>query len=96
MGCIIAIVILGIFICLLSVLRHMNGYFVGTIIYEDDITLLGPIRSSILSMLNVCCVYAKNIDYFIQSGEKQLYIFPAHPNSLPLHFMKTNILFVHC
>ena len=27
---------------------HMNGYFVGAVIYADDITLLGPTRSSIL------------------------------------------------
>ena len=28
---------------------HMNGYFVGAVIYAGDITLLGPTRSSILS-----------------------------------------------
>ena len=27
---------------------HMNGYFVGAVIYADAITLLGPIRYSIL------------------------------------------------
>ena len=26
---------------------HMNGYLVGSVIYADDITLLGPTRSSI-------------------------------------------------
>ena len=41
---------------------HMNGYFVGAVIYADDITLLGPTRSSILSMLSVCDVYARNMD----------------------------------
>ena len=40
----------------------MNGYFVGAVIYADDITLLGPTRSSILSMLSVCDVYARNMD----------------------------------
>ena len=35
---------------------HMNGYFVGGVIYADGITLLCPTRSSILSMLNVCDV----------------------------------------
>ena len=34
-------------------------------------------RSSILSMLNVCDVYAREYWYFIQSGENQLYIFPS-------------------
>ena len=33
---------------------HMNGYFVGAVIYADDITLLGLTRSSILSILNKC------------------------------------------
>ena len=36
---------------------HMNGCFVGAVIYVDDITLLGPTRTSILSMLNVSDVY---------------------------------------
>ena len=40
----------------------MNGYFVGAVIYADDITLFGLTRSSNLSMLNVCDVYARNMD----------------------------------
>ena len=31
-----------------NVACHMNGYFVRAVIYADDITLLGPTRSSIL------------------------------------------------
>ena len=38
----------------------MNSYFVGLVIYSDDITLLGPTRSNILSMLNAEICY-KNI-----------------------------------
>ena len=62
---------------------HMNGYFVGAVIYADDIILLGPTRSSILSMLNVCDVYARNIYILFNSAKKQLYIFPRH---IPIHF----------
>ena len=66
----------------------MNGYFVGAVIYADDITLLGPTRSSILSMLSVCDVYARNMDILFN---------PAYPNSLPgfpLHFMNTDLVFI--
>ena len=41
---------------------YMNGYFMGAVICADYITLLGPTRSSILSILNVCDVYARNMD----------------------------------
>ena len=51
----------------------MNGYFVGAVIYADDITLLGPTRSSILSMLNVCDVYARYMDIVFN---------PAKPNCI--------------
>ena len=55
-------------------------------------------RSSILSMQNVCDVYARNMDMDILNSAKTNCIFsPAHPNSLPglpLHFMNTDIVFV--
>ena len=60
--------------------RHMNGYFVGAVIYADDITLLGPTRSSILSMLNVCDVYARNIDIFSNPAKTNCIFSPSHPN----------------
>ena len=73
---------------------HMNGYFVGAVIYADDITLLGPTRSSILSMLNVCDVYAKNV---FNPAKTNCIFSPPYANSLPglpLHFMNTDIVFV--
>ena len=76
---------------------HMNGYFVGAVIYADDITLLAPIRSGILSMLNVCDVYARNMDFIFNPAKTNCIFFPACPNSLPglpLHFMNTDIVFV--
>ena len=76
---------------------HMNGYFVGAVIYADDITLLGPTRSSILSMLSVCDVYARNMDILFNPAKTNCIFFPAYPTSLlglPLHFMNTDIVFV--
>ena len=37
----------------------MNGNFVGAVIYADDITLMGPTRGNIISILNECDVYAR-------------------------------------
>ena len=76
---------------------HMNGYFVGAVIYADDITLLGPTRYSILLMLNVCDVYARNMDILLNPAKNTCIFFPAYPNllpGLPLHFMNTEIVFV--
>ena len=76
---------------------HMNGYFVGAVIYADDITLLGPTRSSILSMLSVCDVYARNKDILFNPAKTNSIFSPAYPTSLPglpLHFMNTDIVFV--
>ena len=60
----------------------MNGYFVGAVIYADNITLLGPTRSSILSMLSVCDVYARNMDIY-SIRRKPIVYFPQH---IPIHF----------
>ena len=76
---------------------HMNSYFVRAVIYADDITLLGPTRSSILSMLNVADVYARNMDILFHQPKTNCIFFPAHHNSLlglPLHFMNTDIVFL--
>ena len=60
---------------------HMNGYFVGTVIYADDITLLGPTRSSILSILNVCDVYARNMDILFNPAKTNCII----SQHIPIH-----------
>ena len=73
----------------------MNGYFVGAVFYADDITLLGPTRSSILAMLKVCDVYARNMDILFNPAKTNCIFFPSHPNSLPglpLHFLNTGIV----
>ena len=68
----------------------MNSYFVGAVIYADNTTLLCPTRSSILSMLNICDMYARNMDIFLFNPAKTNCIFSsAHPKSLLgllLHF----------
>ena len=48
-------------------------------------------------MLNVCDVYARNMDISFNPAKTNCIYFPAHPNSLPglpLHFMNTDILCV--
>ena len=75
----------------------MNGYCVEAVFIADDITLLGPTRSSILSMLNVCDIYARNIDILFKQAKTNCIFSPAHPNSLPglpLHFMNTAVVCV--
>ena len=70
----------------------MNGYFVDAVIYADDITLLGPIHSSILSRLNVCDVYARKMDILL-TRRKPIFKFPQHiPPSLPWHFLNIDIV----
>ena len=75
----------------------MNGYFVGAVIYADDITFLGTTRSSILSMLNVCDVYVRSMDILFNPANTNCIFSPAHPNSLPglpLHFMNTDVVII--
>ena len=72
-------------------------YYYYIIIYADDITLLGPTCSSILSMLSVCDIYARNMDILFNPAKTNCIFFPAYPTSLPglpLHFMNTDIVFV--
>ena len=57
----------------------MNGYFVRDSIYADGITLLGPTRSSILSMLNVCDIYARNMDIVFNQAKTHCIFPPSHP-----------------
>ena len=48
-------------------------------------------------MLNVCDVYARNMDILFNPAKTNCIFFPAYPNSLPglpLHFMNTEIVFV--
>ena len=76
---------------------HWNGYFVGAVIYADDIILLGSTRSFILSMLNGCDVYVRNMDILFYSAKTNCIFSPVHLNSLPgipLHFMNTDIVCV--
>ena len=58
----------------------MHAFFVEAIIYTDAITLLGPTRSSILSMLNVFDVYGRNMDILLNLSKTNCIFPPAHPN----------------
>ena len=64
---------------------HMNGQFVGTFIYADDITILAPSHSSLQSMLTICDQYAsknknKNIFISINNDIANLYIEENYTN----------------
>ena len=69
----------------------MNGYFVGAVIYADDITLLGLPRSSILSMLNVCDVYARNMDILFNSANTNC----ISPSTSQFTFRTSNTKFMN-
>ena len=46
----------------------MNGQFVGTFIYADDITILAPYHSSLQSMLTICDQYASRHHLIFMCG----------------------------
>ena len=62
---------------------HMNGYFVGAVIYADDIKLLGPTRYSILAMLNLCDAYARNMVILFNPSKTNCIVSPQH---IQIHF----------
>jgi len=76
---------------------HMNGHFVGAIIYADDITLLGPTRSSVVSLLDVCAEYATKHDILFNPSKTTCMYFSPYPSSLPgkmLSFMNADVSYV--
>ena len=55
------------------------------VIFAVEITVVGPTRSCILSMLNVCDVYARIMDILVNHAKTNCIFFPG----LPLHFLNT-------
>ena len=55
----------------------MNGYFVEAVICEDEITLMGPTPSSIMSLLNECDAYARK-HYIVFNPVKTNCTSPPH------------------
>ena len=73
---------------------HINGHFVGAVIYADDITLLGPTRDSIKSLLSVCHTYAQRHDIIFNPTKTTCTYFSSNRTSSlgsPISFMDTVI-----
>ena len=57
---------------------HMNSHFVGSVIYADDITLLGPTRNSVMALLDICSNYAHDHDIIFNPSKTTCIHFPCH------------------
>ena len=57
---------------------HMNGQFVGTFIYADDITILDLSHSSLQSMLTICDQYASRHNLIFNPTKTIFMFFPAN------------------
>ena len=76
---------------------HINGLFVGAVVYADDITLLGPSRSSIMSLLNVCESYARDHDILFNPTKTTCTYFSLKCNQSPgkqMSFMNNDVMYV--
>ena len=58
----------------------MNGQFVGTFIYADDITILAPSHSSLQSMLTICDQYASRHPLIFNPTKTKCMFFPTNKN----------------
>ena len=75
---------------------HMNGQFVGTFIYADDITILAPYYSSLQSMLAICDQYASRHHLIFNLTKTKCMFFPTNKNmkQFPVIFKNESIEFV--
>ena len=76
---------------------QINGHFVGAIIYTDDITLLGPTHSSVISLLDVCAEHATKHDILFNPSKTTCMHFYPYPISLSgkmLSFMNADVSYV--
>ena len=74
---------------------HMNGQFVGTFIYADDITRLAPSHSSLQSMLTICDQYASRHHLIFNPTKTKCMFFPTNKNmkQCPVIFKNESIEF---
>ena len=57
---------------------YMNGQFVDTFIYADDITILAPSHSSLQSMLTICDQYASRHHLLFNPTKTKCMFFPTN------------------
>ena len=55
-----------------SVSCRIGGHFVGALAYADDVTLVGPSRSGIRTLINVCEQFALHYDITFNGTKSQL------------------------
>ena len=74
----------------------MNGQFVGTFLYADDITILLPSHSSLQSMLTICEQYASRHHLIFNPTNSKCMFFPTKKNikQFPVIFKNEFIEFV--
>ena len=79
-----------------SNIHSMNGQFVGTFIYADDITILAPYHSSLQSMLTICDQYASRHHLIFNPTKTKCMFFPTNKNmkQCPVIFKNESIEFV--
>ena len=53
----------------------IGGHFVGALAYADDVTLVGPSRSGIHTLINVCEQFARDYDITFNGTKHQLMFF---------------------
>ena len=79
-------------------LGHMNGQFVGTFIYADDITILASSHGSlqVQSMLTICDQYASRHHLIFNPTKTKCMFFPTNKNmkQFPVIFKNESIEFV--
>ena len=75
---------------------HMNGQFVGTFIYADDITILAPTQSCLANMLHTCDRYASHHDLLFNPDKTKCMFFTLNNrlSHFPLNFKNVNLEFV--
>ena len=66
-----------------NIFCHIFCHFVGAVIYADDITLLGPMRDSVMALLDICSNYAHDHDIIFNPSKTTCIHFPCHQSSFP-------------
>ena len=62
---------------------HINSHFVVAVIYADDITLLGPMRNSVMALLYICSNYGHDHDIIFNLCKTTCIHVPCHQSSVP-------------
>ena len=77
---------------------YIGGKFSGALAYADDVILFSPTRDGLISLLNICSVYANQFDVLFNSSKSGLVIFgPKYArNTQSIPFMGGTINRVDC